>query len=343
MATRSKTRSSLSELRRDPRPLRWAKSQDVVDDGSIALAPSSAGVGTLLLSPERRAEERIDQWFVEAKRERPGGYRLDRLIGSVRQNYDERVFQTVMDRIDEPMRRKLDALLEDSGDGSSLLGLRADPGRVGLESILDEIDKLERLRALALPADVLRSCSAASIKRYRPCSDGESVGVAPSSRSNSLTALVFYCVPRKELIDGLIELLIQITHRITVRAERRVTAEIITDFQQVRGKAGILFRIAVAALDNPDEAVRDVIFPVADEQTFQNLVKEQRAGATYQQRIHTIIRSSYSSHYRRMLPKLLNVLEFRSNNAVYRPLIDALEVIQREQETGHNSISPSQR
>jgi Tn3 transposase DDE domain len=150
-----------------------------------------------------------------------------------------------------------------------------------------------------------------------------------------LPLLVFYCVPRRaELIDGLIELLLQITHRITVRAERRVTAEILTDFQQVRGKAGILFRIAVAALDNPDGAVRDVIFPVADEQTFQSLVKEQRAGATYQQRIHTIFRSSYSSHYRRMLPKLLDVLEFRSNNAVYRPLIDALEVIQREQETG---------
>jgi hypothetical protein len=289
------------------------------------------------------SEERIDQWFVQAKRERPGGYRLDRLIGSVRQNYDERVFQTVMDRIDEPMRRKLDALLEDSGDGSSLLGLRADPGRVGLESILDEIDKLERLRALALPADVLRSCSAASIKRYRRRAATENPWeLRRHPVAIRLPLLVFYCVPRRaELIDGLIELLIQITHRITVRAERRVTADILTDFQQVRGKAGILFRIAVAALDNPDGAVRDVIFPVADEQTFQSLVKEQRAGATYQQRIHTIIRSSYSSHHRRMLPKLLDVLEFRSNNAVFRPLIDALEVIQREQETGQQYFALS--
>jgi len=104
------------------------------------------------------SEERIDQWFVQTKRERPGSYRLDRLIGSVRQSYDERVFQAVMDRLDEPMRGKLDALLEDTGDGSPLLDLRADPGRVGLESILEEVAKLERLRTLALPADVLRSC-----------------------------------------------------------------------------------------------------------------------------------------------------------------------------------------
>jgi hypothetical protein len=120
-----------------------------------------------------------------------------------------------------------------------------------------------------------------------------------------------------------------------------VTAEILNDFQHVRGKAGILLRIAVAALDNPDGAVRDVIFPVADEQTFENLIKEQRAGASYRQRIHTIVRSSYSSHYRRMLPKLLNVLEFRSNNAVYRPLIDALEVLEREHETGQQYFALS--
>jgi hypothetical protein len=32
----------------------------------------------------------------------------------------------------------------------------------------------------------------------------------------------------------------------------------------------------------------------------------------------TVIRASYASQYRRMLPKLLDALEFRSNNAVQR-------------------------
>lgn len=91
----------------------------------------------------------------------------DRLTGSARRRHDDRIFQTVMDRLGEPTRCKLDALVEDSGDGSPVFGLRADPGRVGLESLLEEIDKLERRRALGLPADVLDSCSAASIKRYR--------------------------------------------------------------------------------------------------------------------------------------------------------------------------------
>jgi hypothetical protein len=139
-------------------------------------------------------------------------------------------------------------------------------------------------------------------------------------------------VPREaEIIDGLVELLLQITHRITVRAERRIVQDLLDDFDQVHGKTRILFRIAAAALENPDGAVRDVIFPVADETVCQNLVKERDAGGLDRNRqVHTVIRASYASHYRRMLPKLLDALEFRSNNAVHRPLLEAIHAIQRE-------------
>jgi prepilin-type processing-associated H-X9-DG protein len=41
----------------------------------------------------------------------------------------------------------------------------------------------------------------------------------------------------------------------------------------------------------------------------------------YRYPVQTVIRSSYRSHYRRMLPKLLQTLEFRSNNAVARLIL----------------------
>jgi hypothetical protein len=50
-----------------------------------------------------------------------------------------------------------------------------------------------------------------------------------------------------EIVDGLVDLLLQITHRITVRAERRIVQDLLDDFQQVQGKTLILFRIAAAA------------------------------------------------------------------------------------------------
>ena len=42
-----------------------------------------------------------------------------------------------------------------------------------------------------------------------------------------------------------------------------------------------------------------------------------------------MLRASYSGHYRRMLPKLLQALEFRSNNAIHQPVIDALALLAR--------------
>ena len=49
----------------------------------------------------------------------------------------------------------------------------------------------------------------------------------------------------------------------------------------------------------------------------------------YRHHLHAVIRSSYRSHYRRMLPIVLDALAFRSNNQEHRPVLDALAVVGR--------------
>lgn len=39
------------------------------------------------------------------------------------------------------------------------------------------------------------------------------------------------------------------------------------------------------------------------------------------------MRSSYRNHYRQILPALLEVLDFHSNNTAYQPVIQALSVV----------------
>ena len=46
-----------------------------------------------------------------------------------------------------------------------------------------------------------------------------------------------------------------------------------------------------------------------------------------------MIRNSYQGHYRRMVPKLLAALEFRSNNERHRPVMQALELVKRFADT----------
>src|SRR5260370_3353748 len=164
-----------------------------------------------------------------------------------------------------------------------------------MESLLTEISKLDIVRALKLHPDLLKQHHPELIKRFRRRVATE---VAWELRRHPehirLPLLVFYCVPREaEIVDGLIELLLEITHRITVRAERRVVEELLEEYRQVRRETGLLLPIAEAAVDNPDGIVREVIFPVAGEQTFAALVKEYRAsGKPQNRRIHTAIRAS---------------------------------------------------
>jgi hypothetical protein len=156
-----------------------------------------------------------------------------------------------------------------------------------------------------------------------------------------LPLLAAWVLPREaEIVDGLVELLIAITHRITVRAERKVVAELIEEARTVRGKTGILFKVASAVTEAPDGVVREVIFPVVDERTFHSLVKEAlAAGTTPARRVHTAVRASYGSYYRRMMPKLLAALDFRSNNGAHRPLIEALERVRAAEGEGRQHFS----
>lgn len=143
------------------------------------------------------------------------------------------------------------------------------------------------------------------------------------------TLVAAFCWIRAQAVtDNLVDLLLQIVQGIGTRAERRVEVQLLRDFKKVGSKHNLLYRIANASLDRPEGTVKDVIYPVVGEQTLKNLVKEFKAnGTAYREQVHTVIRSSYSRHYRRIVPNLLSVLEFRSNNDVHRPVIQALELL----------------
>ena len=136
------------------------------------------------------------------------------------------------------------------------------------------------------------------------------------------------------MTGGLADLLIEVVHRIATRSRRKVIGKIAADIEKVHGKERMLVDIAVAAMLTPNGRVADVIYPIAGVTKLKAVIDEYRTKGALDNRIQTVMRGSYASHYRRMLPSLLSVLAFRSNNATWRPILDALHLIVQFGEDG---------
>ncbi|SLJ60856.1 Tn3 family transposase [Mycobacteroides abscessus] len=258
--------------------------------------------------------------------EPPG--RSERIIGSARAAFE----QQFCDRTVAHLSGQCAERLEDLSTRQLLAELKADPGQVGLETLLKEIDKLNAIGSLRLPPDLFADASEKLVEAWR----ARSARCYPSDlraapRPVRLTLLAALCWVRSaEITDALVDLLIGLVHKINARADRRVERELIDDLRRVRGKEAILFRLAEAAVEYPDDTVREALYPVVGEKTLRELVREGKANQqAFQARVRTVLRSSYSTYYRRMLPPLLAALEFRCNNTAYRPIMDALELLHR--------------
>ncbi|SDC93962.1 hypothetical protein SAMN02799630_01791 [Paenibacillus sp. UNCCL117] len=206
------------------------------------------------------------------KVEPPTPDRIKRLIRSAIHTHEEQFFQTTFQKLPPSTPTKLDALIESIAmlddtsedlpreDSSQVTfhELKADPGRPGLESFMKEVHKL---RTLPPPHPI----------RY------------------ALLCACFW-LRNQEITDNLVDLLVQIIHRISVRAERKVEKEILNALRRVSNKYGILFNMAQKAIDNPEGIIRDVIFPVVSEQTLKDLIKEfKHTGPAYRQKIHAVL------------------------------------------------------
>jgi TnpA family transposase len=286
--------------------------------------------------PVELSEDRLREALVARCRaehiEPPAPSRIERVVGAARAAFDHRFTTEVASRLSRTVTAGLEAFVAEADDSGFLAELKADPAKPGIETLLVEIGKLARVEAVGLPAELFTGFSEKLVDAWR----ARAARLYPSDLRASpgpvrLTLLAALCWARQtEIVDGLVDLLIILVHKVDATAERKVGGELLDNLRRVRGKEGILFAVAEAALDHPDDTVRAALYPVVSEATLKDLVAEARANDTvFRQRVRTVLRSSYSAHYRRMLPKLLAALDFRCNNTGYRPVMDALVLLRR--------------
>jgi len=306
-------------------------------------------------SPERVREELLARCRGE-RLEPPAGSRVDRIVRSALRLGEQTLTLRVSARLTPAVTEAILALVvagapEDSdvdekSSEPTLLGtVKQAPGKVSLETMLVEIDKLVAVRAIGLPAGLFGEVASKVVAAWR----GRAAVESPSHLRTHpmplrLTLLAALLHEReREITDTLVDLLIATVHRISARAEKKVTTELVNAFKRVGGKENILFQVAEASWAAPDDPVRQVVFPAVSggEQTLRELVHEFKTkGPVYRRTVATTLKASYTNHYRRGLIRLLGVLAFRSSNTAHQPVIEALALIRRYAEAGNITYYP---
>lgn len=290
---------------------------------------------------EVRESALVDALLSRCREERiePPG-RAGRIIGAGRALFEQRLCADVVKVLGPDGAAGLKALLADGAAGSLLSVLKADPGPAGLESLLAEVEKLSAAQALGLPAGLFAGVSEKVVSAWR----ARAARMYPSDFQDApapmrLTLLAALCHQRTaEIADSLVDLLLVLVLKINTGAVRKVEKELTEDLQRVRGKTALLFKLAETAVACPDETVREAVFPVVSEKTLRQLVQEAKANeSVFQGKVRTVLRGSYSNHYRRMLPALLSVLRFRCHNTAFRPIMDAIVLLERYADAGSKS------
>ncbi|MGW7260688.1 Tn3 family transposase [Streptomyces sp. NPDC054834] len=266
------------------------------------------------------------------KIEPPGRTRIEKVLVAARGRWEKAFCTRTIERLGDAGTARLLALVtEDNDDGTALLAvLKRDPGAVGLDSLLTEITKLNDVRKLGLPEGLFADCSEKLLAAWR----ARAIKMYPSDFRDTaedvrITLLAALCSCRQaEITDALVDLLVALVQKINTRAERRVERQLTAELKKVRGKEGILFKLADAAIGKPDEIVRTALYPLVGEKTLRDLVAEAKVNEkVFKAKVRTTLRSSYSSYYRQMLRPLLTTLGFKCNNTAYRPVMDALKLL----------------
>jgi TnpA family transposase len=329
-----------------------------------ATAADSAEMSTWLVQQVLAADQHPDHLkarvlsrFRALQIEPPTPERVERLIRSARATFEQTFFTETAQQIPSATRERMDALLEqtlqagddeddvaeleeaNTPDQVTLPMLKTNPGPVGVETILTELAKLRVLHAWVLPPDLFAGVSAQVLARYRDRAATETLHeLRRHPEATRYTLLAAFCwLRRPEIIDLLVDLLVVLPHRIERKAEKRVVKELVEEVRRVTGKPRLLYQMAQAAIDHPDQTIREGMYPVVSEEQLRAIITEYQASSSYQQQVSQRMQASYRHHYRRVMPTLLAALEIRSNNTVHRPVLEALALVKRyAQATGRS-------
>ena len=275
---------------------------------------------------------------------------LARHIRSAMHRFEKQLFKSIQSQLTKATIDSLDEILVDDDiegdevttpdDGESdairLRHLKQDLRGVKLKHIEFELNKLQCLRNITLPVDVLSGLHGNILEKYYSrilaSLPGNIREFVPESRYPMMA--LFCYVRRQKITDYLTDFLVKLIDKIKNSAEKQINKKILLEVKKVDGKFDILGLLADATAESPKGVIENEIYPKVSQATLKDLANElKHRGKWYQNEVHTKMRSLYSHGQRAELLTLLKALVFKHiNTDESKSLVDALQFILEHQD-----------
>ncbi len=295
---------------------------------------------------EQLSYHRLRQLQIEP----PSAKELSKRISSAVHRHEQAFFAETADQLSEAVRARLRELIyhrdylvvdidleeEESTEPGNypIHDLKSGAGEAKVDNIKRVAARLKLLQEIGLPETLFAGMPMRFLRQYKQRTAVEAISHLrrrerkPQGKAQTYSMLAAFCwVRQREITDQLVALFICVLKDIRLRAESKEERRVLHDFIRVGGKQQLLFRLVRAMWDNPQGIIQEVLFPLVGRERLRALVEEAKNKGTFRRSVQTRISGSYTHHYRRILPPLLEMLTFRSNNDRYKPLIEALGIV----------------
>ena len=291
------------------------------------------------LSPERPSMlfDLATARLVERRVLLPGVSVLARLVASVRDRTQTRLWRALARRADPALRQQLQLLLvvPDGARQTPLDRLRRAPTRVSAPALVEALHRLEEIRALGVSALDLRSLPAGRVQAlasYAATARAQAIARMPEERRvATLVAFGQACAATAQ--DEALDLLNLLVGALLARVQRRGEHERLRTLGDLDAAA---LRLREACLVLLDEAASS---PDPRAAVFQRVPRDDLALAV--QRVGELAREADDRSYyaellgryslvRRFLPALLRTIVFESTEAG-KPVLEALACLRRSE------------
>ena len=264
---------------------------------------------------------------------------LERHINSAHQIFETKLFHSILNALSDTTKETIDLLLsddevsEDEPDNISNVKfkhIKHDIPGAKLKNVVFAIEKIDFLRQLKFPLQLLSNLSEKLMKKYYTRVMAELPGSLLEYKEPIRYAmLAIFCYHRSQILtDQLADLFMKLIHGMRTSAENAIDKKILSEVKRVDGKFDILCTLAEISFQNPAGIIQEKIYPSVGKEKLGDIIKDINSrGKWYENQVNNKIRSLYSYASRKMLLQLLDAFSFKTDSNDNQPLLDAIEFI----------------